>query len=361
MSDSATTGIPGTPPGTASGTTASTVALVQRRHSRHRAFFLQALRDLDAVGDVALLDPTGETLEEARATLGPKPVRAYSTLDELLRAEQPAMAIITLTGAEAPAAIKPVLEARVPVLAEKPACVEPDAFARLAETADHHGTPLMLALCNRLAPWVPDARRIVREGGLGRLYAARVLNVADQTRIWQARTRDWSFRRADAGGGHLLWLGIHWLDMLLYLTGARVEAVQAMAGNVGRAPIDVEDLATVNLRLSGGAQASLISGYVLDAGKQIDLTLWGSHGWLEFNMNRRTLDWHSPVPEMNDAPDRHFRYASTGGGYTPFVRECLRASRGETPPPITAAEGLNVLRIIFAAYQAAETGRTVVL
>ncbi|HET7768583.1 MAG TPA: Gfo/Idh/MocA family oxidoreductase, partial [Chloroflexota bacterium] len=158
------------------------------------------------------------------------------------------------------------------------------------------------------------------------------------------------------------WLGIHWLDMLLYLTGERVVEVQAMTGNVGGGPIDVEDLATVNLRLSGGAQASLISGYVLDADKQIDLTLWGAKGWLRFDMATASVDWHSPDDAMNGAFDRRLVYSSPGrGGYTPFTRDCLRASLGHAPPPITAAEGLEVLRVIFAAYESAQTGRTIKL
>ena len=351
---------------TAAAGSTVTIALVQRPHSRHRAFFLEALKMIDDVGAVALLDPAGEspdgTAAEARSLLGEKPLRVYTDLDALLRAESPALAIATLTGAEAPGAIAPLLEAGLHVLAEKPACINPDDFAHLADLAARRERHLMLALCNRVSPWVPDAHRIVREDGIGRLYAARVLNVADQTRIWQPRTRDWSFRKAEAGGGHLLWLGIHWLDMLLYLTGERVTEVQAMAGNVGGGPIDVEDLATVNLRLSSGAQASLISGYVLDADKQIDLTLWGSKGWLRFDMATATIDWHSPAEAMNGAVDRRLHYDSTGRDlYTYFTRACLRACLDRTPPPITAAEGLEVLRTIFAAYAAAETGQTVKL
>lgn len=344
----------------------ATVALVQRPHSRHRAFFLEALRVNDDVGAVALLDPNGDspgsTAAEARSLLKDKPLRVYADLDSLLRAESPAMAIATLTGAEAPAAIAPLLEAGLHVLAEKPACVDPQDFARLVDLADRRQRQLMLALCNRIAGWVPDARRIVQQDGIGRLYAARVLNVADQARIWQPRTRDWSFRKADAGGGHLLWLGIHWLDMLLYLTGERVAEVQAMAGNVGGGPIDVEDLATVALRFAGGAQASLISGYVLDADKQIDLTLWGSKGWLRFDMLAAAIDWHSAADTMHGAPNRRLTYDTAGGDvYTYFTRACLRACLDGTPPPITAAEGLEVLRVIFAAYRAAETGQTVKL
>jgi predicted dehydrogenase len=337
----------------------TTVALLQRPNSRHRSFFLEALRDLDAIHEVAVVDDTGGTFDEARRIVANKPVRTYASFAELRERERPAMAITTFTGTDAPAMTAPVLEAGIPVLAEKPSCVTLDGFARLADLSERNRVPLMLALCNRLGPWAQDARRIVQAGGIGRLYAARTLALADQTRIWQERTRDWSFSKAAAGGGHLIWLGIHWLDLVLYLAGEPVVEVQALAGNVGGGPIDVEDVATMNFRLASGAQGSILSGYVLDAGKQLDLSLWGSKGWVRFDHTARTLDWYSTAPEMNQSPNRQFRYDSSGGGYTPWVRECLRASLGEAPPPITAAEGLAVLRAIFAAYESAETGRTV--
>ena len=158
------------------------------------------------------------------------------------------------------------------------------------------------------------------------------MTLADQARIWDPRTRDWTFRKAEAGGGHLLWLGIHWLDLLLSLTGARVTEVQALTANAGGGPIDVEDLATVQLRLAGsavagGALASLVSGYVLagdagDAGaapaeKQIDLSLWGERGWLRFDFGRRVLEWHGAGPEMNGAPGRESTLRLPRPGATP--------------------------------------------
>src|SRR5438045_223774 len=243
--------------------------LAQRANSRHRSFYLEAIRDLDAIDDSAIVDPDAHTFDEARRLVADKPLRTYTSFAEMRERERPALAIATFTGAEAPAFIRPALEAGIPVLAEKPACTDLETFAQLVEVSERHQAPLMLALCNRLGPWAADVRRIVQEGGIGRLYAARTLALADQTRIWQERTRDWSFRLADTGGGHLIWLGIHWLDLVLYLTGERIVEVQALTGNVGGGPIDVEDVATVNFRFASGAQGSLLSGYTLDAGTQL--------------------------------------------------------------------------------------------
>lgn len=338
----------------------STIALLQRANSRHRAFFLQAIHDLEEITAAAIVDPDGATFAEARQMVDNKPLRTYTSFDAMRAEEDPAMGIVTTTGAQAPAMIQPVLDAGLPVLAEKPACVDADDFSRLVDLADRRNVPLMLALCNRLAPWAADARRIVQQGGVGSLYAARGLALADQSRIWVERTRDWTFNKAEAGGGHLLWLGIHWLDLLLYLTGDRPVEVQCQADNVGGAPIDVEDVAAVNFRFASGAQGSLLSGYVLDSSvKQLDLSLWGSAGWLRFDHGARTLDWHNHTGAMNESPNRQFQYDSPGGGYTPWVRDCLRASRGEIPPPVTGAEGLVLLRTIFAAYESARTGRTI--
>ena len=131
----------------------TTIALLQKSTSRHRAFYLEALRDLEGITAVALVDEEGGTVAEARRILGDKPLRTYESFQAMRAAEDPALAIATFTSAETPAALQPVLESSIPVLVEKPACVELDQFARLVD-------------------------------------------LADQTRIWQERTRDWTFRRA---------------------------------------------------------------------------------------------------------------------------------------------------------------------
>jgi predicted dehydrogenase len=340
----------------------ATVALVQTAEARHRGGYLDAIRDLEEITDGVIVDASGATFAQAQQTITGKPVRTYHTFAEMLAGEKapPAMVIATASGVEAPGLILPALDAGIPVLAEKPACVDADSFARLVDASERRDVPLMLALANRVAPWAQDAKRILQSGGIGKLLAARALTLADYGRIWDLRTRDWTFRRAEVGGGYLIWLGIHLLDMLVFLTGERIVEVQAQIGNVNGAPVDVEDLASMNVRFGNGAQANLLCGYVLDTTlKQIDVSLWGGSGWVRVDQVARKLEWHSPSKAMNEASDRVLSYNAPGGGYTPWVRDCLRASLGEIPPPITGPEGLHVLKAIFAAYESAETGRSV--
>ena len=332
------------------------VALVVHAGGRHVPSYLEAIRDIPSITDAVIVDADGSVFDQAKEVIGEKLHETYQSLDEMLQSHHPAMAIVTASGRQSPPLIRPVLDAGIHVVAEKPACLDPNDFAALTDLADKRQVHLMLALSNRLAPWVEDARRIQQQRGIGDLYAVRGMTLADQTRIWDPKRRDWSFSKSEAGGGHLIWLGIHWLDLILYLTGDTVTEVQAMTPLVGGSSIDVEDLALVNFRMASGAHGSLVSGYLLDQWYQIDMTLWGAEGWLRFGAaDRDELEWHSTVPEVviGSPPTRRLTYNNFGGGYTPFIRE--------VPPPITGAEGLAVLRVIFAAYESARTGQNITL
>jgi len=303
------------------------------------------------------MDPGGTTLEESWHACGAKVQAAETSVEALLKHGIPAMAIVSMIGAHAPSVIKPLLEAGVHVLAEKPACVHPDQFEHLVEVAERSGVNLMMAFAQRRDPIKVDAKRIIASGGIGSLYAVQASLVSDQARIpSKMATDDWTFSKELAGGGHLTWLGIHALDLIRYLTSAEIEVVQAMAPVVGGQPIDVEDLALVNFRFTGGAHGSLFSGYLMDQKQgHACISVYGDGGWLRINASEQgRLEWTA-----NGSPSRVINFADQGGGYTAWVECTLQACLGEAEPPVTGRDGLAALRIIHAAYRSAAEGRTV--
>ncbi|MDE2869583.1 MAG: hypothetical protein OXR64_00110 [Chloroflexota bacterium] len=59
--------------------------------------------------------------------------------------------------------------------------------------------------------------------------------------------------------------------------------------------------------------------------------------------------------------DRRIAYSGPSfRNYTPWIERTLRACLGE-PPPIAGSEALAALRVVHAAYESAESGRTVSL
>ena len=325
----------------------------------HLPHYFRALANIPEVGAVALADPSGLTFAEAKRLLGSKLKRTHKDGGAMLRDFKPTMALVTLEAALSPPAIDAALEAGCHVLAEKPACVRAEDFEPLVRKAEKKNRHLMLALSNRLIAPVQEARRLVRSGKLGKLYGLETHIIADQTRLTRdAYRKTWICIKARSGGGHLIWLGIHWLDLALYITGESIEQVAGFAGVVGGQPIDVEDSAAVAMRFSNGAFGTMTSGYYLDKGYHSHLKVWGEHGWLRLSAAENLpLEWYS-THDTSSPEVKRLEYPESKRGYEPFVQACIRASAGLQEAPISGPESLRVLKTIFTFYRAAETGRT---
>jgi predicted dehydrogenase len=330
------------------------VALLTHAAGPHLSAYLEGLAKTDEISAVYLSDPDEQVQLAARQALGPKLAASFRSPDELFARHQPALALVTMEARVAPPAIRAALSAGCHVLAEKPACIRLADFEELVRQAEQAKRSLVLALANRVDPVVLEMRRIVRSGEIGRLYGMDVQIIADQIRLTSpAYHQTWVAQKARAGGGHLIWLGIHWLDLAMYVSGSRIRDVAALTANVGGQPIDTEDAAVVAMRFDNGVLGTLTSGYYLDRGYHSLLKIWGSRGWVA--LQRHT---HKPPLEWYSGGQLHqYNGATEPSGYTPFVRAIARASAGMDPWPLNAQESLYALKTVFAAYRSAESGK----
>jgi len=335
------------------------VAILTHAAGPHLDAYLAGLAASSEVGEVSIADPSGATFAAAQKVLGPKLKVTGKDVAAVLREAKPKMALVTMEAVLAPPAIDAALEHGCHVLAEKPACVRAADFEPLVRKAEGKHLHLMLALANRLRPEVREARRLVSEGRLGKLYGAELHLIADQTRLKsESYRKTWFAQKARAGGGHLIWLGIHWLDLAMFVTGTGIEAVAGFSGNVGGQPMDVEDSNAAALRFSNGMFGTMTSGYYLDRGYHQHLKLWGEKGWLEVRQqNEIMLKWYSTAePKVSGV--QNYTPPNEPTGYTPWVHACVRAAAGLQDPPVTGREGLRVLDAIYAFYEAAKLGQT---
>ncbi len=345
-------------PAFAASSPRSGAALVTHADGPHLSAYIEGLAKTDDVSTVWLADPSGSTEAAVRKGIGAKLAGVYKTPRDLFAAHQPAIALVTMEAAEAPPAISAALDAGCHVMAEKPACVRAADFEPLEAKARALNLNLMLAFANRIDPVMMEARRIVHSGALGKMYGMEMHIIADQTRLTRPQYHEtWIAKKARAGGGHLIWLGIHWLDLAMYITGSSIVETAGFSGNVGGQPIDTEDSAAVALRFDNGTFGTLTSGYYLDRGKQLFIKVWGSHGWLEIrHATKDPLVWYSSKDAKPE--EKHYSGPATPGGYTEWVRHVVRAALGKEKPILTGQESLRALRTVFSAYTAAGTGRT---
>lgn len=325
----------------------------------HLPPFFASLADIEEAEAIALVDPSGAHEMAARKALGNKLTRVYKDAADMYKEFRPGVAIVSLEARLCPPAIDAALEAGCHVFSEKPGCVRAEDFAPLAKKAQAKHRHLMLVMANRTHAPVQEAKRILRKGLLGRLYGVEIHIVADQTRLTtEAFRQSWLCSKARAGGGHLAWFGILWLDLAQYITGLKVEAVAGFAGNVGGQPVDVEDAAVLALKFGPRCFGTMTAAYYLDKGIQSHIQIWGEKGWMKLaTVEEQPLQWYSTLQDKEPRV-QEFAYPKGGRGYTDFLRQGLRAACGNGEPPITAEEGLSLVETVYGFYRAAQTDRT---
>ena len=336
----------------------ATVAVITNDEGAHPHTYFTALAESPETVAVFLADNTGNTIAEARQILGSKLVATYSSATELFAKHQPTVAVLSLEAKLCPAVINAALDAGAHVITEKPGAPTLAEFIPLIEKAERKKLHLMLALTNRLHPLMHFARELIHGDKIGKIYGTELHLVADQTRLTvPAYHQSWFAHKSRVGGGHLLWIGIHWVDLAMYLTGSRITEVSGFTANVGGQPLDVEDSAVLSLKFANGSLGTMTSGYYTDKGYQSHIKIWGSRGWIEINLH---------------GGETPLRYSLTGGekpeiqtyvpppgapaGYTPFVGAGIRAALGLNSPPVSNADSLRIIQTIFTAYQATESG-----
>ena len=336
------------------------VGILTNKTGPHVGAYLNALRDTEAGESVVLADPDGHWVESARKVLGGKLKAVHRDTKLMLAKEKPTMAMVTMEAKIAPPVIDLALEAGCHVFAEKPACLRAEDFAPLVQKADSKHLHLMLALANRLNPELVAARKLIAEGAIGKIYGLEMHLVADQTRLTnKSYQAQWYTQKKRAGGGHLVWLGIHWLDLAQFGTSAEITEVGGFIANVGGQPIDIEDSATATLRFDNDALGTMTSGYYLKRGYHSHIKIWGSEGWLHLQqMLDKPLHWVSQKGEQAGKV-QEWKGNRQPRGYTPFVRACVEACSNDTDPPINNADSLRAIKVVYSIYEAAAKGKTV--
>jgi len=335
------------------------VGVITQADGAHLPDYFNSLAKIEEAETVALADASGKSEDAAKKALGDKLKEVYKDPADLLKKFAPHLVIVSLEAVNAPKAIDAALESGAHVFAEKPSCTSAAAYEKLVKKAQEKHRHLILAVANRSHAPVRKARELIKDGKLGKIYGVEIHLVTDQTRLKSEEYRKtWFCIKERAGGGQLIWVGIHWLDLALFVTGLKVKQVTGFAGIVGGQPLDIEDSAVLSLRFDNGSFGTMTSGYYLDKGYQSHVQIWGEHGWLRLAaVEELPLEWYS-TKDVKEPKVERFEYDKGQRGYFNFLKSCVRAAAGLEDPPASAEEGLHVLETIFALYKASETGRT---
>ncbi|HEU4698791.1 MAG TPA: Gfo/Idh/MocA family oxidoreductase [Gemmatimonadales bacterium] len=261
---------------------------------RHR---MEAIARSGAAEVAAIADPSAENAAAARAALGDRArsVAVLDSLDALLDAGLDGLVIATPSALHAEQSIA-ALERGLAVFCQKPlGRTEPEVRA-VVDAARRADRLLGVDLSYRFTEALQRLRALVRAGELGRVYAADVVfhNAYGPDKAW-------FYDPALSGGGCVMDLGIHLVDLALWvLDFPAVEHVtsrlyakgEPLAGRRDR----VEDYAVARLDLAGGASVRLACSWNLPAGADavIEASFFGTAGGASLrNANGSFYDFHA--------------------------------------------------------------------
>jgi len=260
------------------------------------------------------------------------------------------------------------------VLCEKPPGISAAQAVRMDQAARDAGRMLCYALSARFGPAARKVRQFVDAGRFGTIYAARA--------GWMRRRGNpagWFTRKEHAGGGALIDLGVHGLDLAWWLMGCPQPVaasgatyrefghyrsddaatpdpvMQRHLKNQPKTDFDVEDSGFAFVRFDNGAHLMLEASWALNCrGEDRYVTLYGTLSGAQVSplaaelfseLDGTLVDIAPQIPEAN--------------GYLEQIRHFVQVVRGEEAPIAPSHHGVTLMKMLDAIYRSAATGREI--
>ena len=235
------------------------------------------------------------------------------------------------------------------VLCETPMAVnlkEAREIKRVAKTAK---TKYMLAMNNRVRPDVQVLKNFIKENELGTVYYAKT--------GWLIGTREWilspgRLESLSQSGGAFLNLGVHLLDIALYLLANKV--VKSVFASLHRKEVeaDVEDTAMCIINFTDGTLLTIEVGWSLLFEKDfLYCNIFGNKGAALLNPLKIQKELHGELYNVTPTIAHKNIYRTSYQMQNHIFLECLS---GKAEPPISSSDGLVIAQITEAFYASAQ-------
>lgn len=315
---------------------------------------------------VAVADTDGERAERCSREFGAP--NSYDSFEEMLDAtELDALGVCVPNKFHAPYAVA-ALERGVHVLCEKPPAMTGEEASAMAEAAERNGGVLTFGFHYRWAAGAQTVKRFVDARDLGAVHAARAVALRRRGIPGWGAFNDKDLQ----GGGPLMDIGVHVLDLALWLMGyPRPRAVLATThrgigsregvGALGAwdwRNYTVEDMARGMIQFEDGASLLLETSFAANVGEheQIQVSLMGDGGGADVLPPRIYQERHGVLTDTVPIVP-----SGDGTSYERQTHDFVRCCLDGVKPLVTPDEAVALQRIVDALYLSSEQGRPVEL
>lgn len=311
---------------------------------------------------VAVMDTNLEVAGKVKDEFGAR--YAFDTIEEVLALEEiDAVYIATPVFCHKEQAMK-AAKAGKHILLEKPMGLTVAESKEIAAYCKAQGVKLGVGLMMRFSAYHQKMKGLIAAGTLGDIVSMRA-----QLTCWYPEIpNNWRQDKTRSGGGALMDMGIHCIDLLQYISGTIAETVSCFAGNQTFA-YSAEDSAALLMKMNNGATAFVDANFnIPDNAAKCRLEFYGTKGSIlaegtisQVESGKIELTTSDDSAGYNAQQNREDDDAVdvtvvTGNMYEKEISSFANAILNDTEPEITAEDAILVQTVVEQAYLASEEG-----
>jgi len=299
--------------------------------------------------------------------------KVFTDYRELLAVpELHGVSICTWNNTHAPIAIA-ALDAGKHVLVEKPLCKTVEEALEVEKAVARSGKLLQVGFVRRYASNTGVLKKFIDDGELGDIYYAKATCLR---RL--GNPGGWFSDAERSGGGPLIDLGVHVIDICWYLMGRpKVVSISGNAYNKlgNRSNVEglsfyraadydatkntVEDLANALIRFENGASLMVDVSFTLHAKKdELYVKLFGERGGAELEPELQlVMERHNTI--LNATPQLDNLSFDFKDAFQREINHFVAASLGEKDTLSPVQDGVEMMKILCGIYESAATGKEI--
>ena len=301
--------------------------------------------------------------------------RLYTDYRELLNeADIDAVSICTWNETHAEIAVA-ALKAGKHVLVEKPLSMTVEQALTVQKAAEESGKVAQVGFVRRFGSNTQVLKRFINGGDLGEIYYAKASILR---RL--GNPGGWFSDKKRSGGGPLIDLGVHMIDLCWYLMGkpkpvtvtgnmysrlgnrSHIENLSFYKASDYNAELnDVEDLTNALIRFENGASLYVDVSFTLHAKQdEVSVKMFGDKGGAEiepkFLLVSEKYDTILNIDPQVDHAGFDFVQA-----FDNEVNDFVQCCEGEKEVLAPVSDGVEVMKMLSAVYESAEKGKEITL
>jgi len=250
------------------------------------------------------------------------------------------------------------------VLIEKPVGLNVAEAKELRDIAQRENVKIGVGMMMRFHTHHQAIREMIAEGKLGEIVSMRA-----QFSCWYPKIEgSWRQIKKLGGGGALMDLGVHCIDILQYITGTKAYGVTAIC-DTQTFGYEVDDSASVILKMNNGAHAYVdVNFNIPDDVAQSRLEIYGTKGSViadgtlaqeevgSVKVSLADMTGYDAMQKREEANSFYLESAS-GNMYTKEIESFSDSLLNGTGLLVSIEDGIWVQEIAEAAYRSSEEGR----